>query len=322
MERRIQSSYTRTVDVMIESPLYRDSRIRLAAFKWLEKQTAVHGDVLAWRLLAKGFVFEGRRVPIVSQQGIFKPAVLDDMPLSLRTSAKGPYDDHLGPDGRLHYAYRGTNPKHFQNVWVRNAMQRQVPLIYAHAVVPGKYLVTWPVYVVGDNPGLLTFSILADERAQTEISEHAAAVYDSPEAEFRRRYATRAVLHRLHQTGFRERVLAAYRDQCALCRLRHRELLEAAHIIGDKEIGGEPDIRNGLALCKLHHAAFDNFFLAIRPDYTVEVKRSILEESDGPMLRYGLQGLHNQRIWTPRSPSQKPDRDRLELRYESFLRAS
>ena len=307
---------------MSEYPRYRDSRIRLAAFRWLDEQTNIQGDVLPWSLLANGLVIEGRRVPLVSQQGIFKPAVLDAMPLSLRTSAKGPYDDHFGPDGTLRYAYRGTDPGHHQNVWVRNAMREQAPLVYFHAVVPGKYLAVWPVYVVGDDPALLTFSVLADERDLPKIGPDSEQADYSPEAEYRRRYATREVLQRLHQTGFRERVLAAYREQCALCRLRHRELLEAAHIIGDKEEGGEPNVRNGVSLCKLHHAAFDKYFLAIRPDYTVEVKSAILDERDGPMLRFGLQGLHNQGIWTPRSATQKPDRDLLERRYERFLRAS
>jgi len=54
-----------------------------------------------------------------------------------------------------------------------------------------------------------------------------------------------------------------------------------AHIVADSEDEGDPVVSNGLALCKLHHAAFDSFFLAVRPDYTIEVRRSILEESDG-----------------------------------------
>lgn len=55
------------------------------------------------------------------------------------------------------------------------------------------------------------------------------------EDEARRKYITSSVRNRLHQRGFRERVLSAYKEQCALCRLRHRELLDAAHIIPDNE---------------------------------------------------------------------------------------
>src|ERR1041384_3036364 len=80
--------------------------------------------------------------------------------------------------------------------------------------------------------------------------------------------------------AFRERVLEAYRYQCSFCRLRHEQLLDAAHIIGDTEAQGEPVVRNGLSLCKLHHAAFDNHFVGLRPDYVLEVRPDILRERD------------------------------------------
>ncbi len=99
-------------------------------------------------------------------------------------------------------------------------------------------------------------------------------------AQARRSYITTTVGQRIHQRPFRERVLRAYRQQCAPCTLRHEELLEAAHIIPD----GESVVTSGLALCKLRHAAFDGRFLAIRPDYVIELRRDILGEGDGPML--------------------------------------
>ena len=72
----------------------------------------------------------------------------------------------------------------------------------------------------------------------------------------------------------------------------------------------------------LHHAAFDSFFLTVRPDYTIEVRRSILEESDGPMLLHGLKQMHDQPIQLPRSLADRPDPARLERRYERFHRVS
>ena len=79
---------------------------------------------------------------------------------------------------------------------------------------------------------------------------------------------------------------------------------------------------NGLSLCKLHHAAFDRHFLTVRPDYTIEVRRSILEEEDGPMLLHGLKGMHGQPIYLPREASLQPDGDRLEERYAAFVAAT
>ncbi len=317
-----------------------DARVRLAAFRWLEEHVSVRGDVLPWSLLLQGFTFEGQRVPLLSQQGIFKPAVLPEIPLSIRTSAAGPYDDHFGDDDLLRYAYRGSDLAHRDNVGLRKAMQSRVPLVYFHGVVKGLYLVVWPVYIVGDDPGSLLFTVAADDwhlSAKKLVSriegpvERDSSAYPIPgpapsaaeaaEDDARRHYITSAVRQRLHQRGFRERVLEAYREHCALCRLRHRELLDAAHIVPDGEEGGEPVVVNGLALCKLHHAAFDAKLVGIRPDYVVEVHPKILEERDGPMLRHGLQGIHRTRLYLPRSSKRRPDPDRLRWRYERFREA-
>jgi putative restriction endonuclease len=301
-----------------------DTRVRMAAFKWLEEHTRLHGEVLPWSLLLDGFVFDGQRVPLVSMQGIFKPRVLPELPLTIRTAVDGPYDDAPGRDDVLFYAYRGVDPEHHENRALREAKRQQVPLIYLRGVLKGRYVPVWPVFVVGDDPGGLHFTIAADDKRLSALQSPgslATGVSYSQETELRRRYVTREVRQRLHQQGFRERVLDAYRQQCALCRLRHRELLDAAHIIPDTEERGEPLVRNGLSLCRLHHAAYDAFLLAVRPDYTVEVSRAVLEESDGPMLRHGLQGMHNVRILTPRDAGQRPDRDLLLERLERFRRA-
>lgn len=57
------------------------------------------------------------------------------------------------------------------------------------------------------------------------------------------------------------------------------------------------------------------------PINIVEVRRDILEEEDGPMLRHGLKGVHGQRIVLRRRAEWRPDRERLEQRYEAFRSA-
>ena len=126
---------------------------------------------------------------------------------------------------------------------------------------------------------------------------------------------------RLHQTAFRERVLDACSGCCSLCGLRHRGLLDAAHIVPDGEPQGAPVVPNGLCLCKIHHAAYDNDLIGISPDYTVQVRRAVREETDGPMLLRGLQELHESRVVLPRRQVDRPDRDRLAWRYERFRAA-
>lgn len=301
-------------------PTSHDALVRRVVFDWLEHQTALHGDVLPWSLLLQGAEWEGERVPLVSMQGIFKPKILPSIPLSIRTAADGPYEDSFADDHRLIYRYRGTDPHHRDNVGLREAMRLRTPLVYLFGLMEGRYLPVWPVFVVGDDPVGLSFTIMADSKdtiADT-LSRSAAQAIAEEQSEARRAYITRTVQARLHQQSFRERVLAAYRNQCALCRLRYRELLDASHIIPDGHPRGVPEIRNGLALCKIHHTAFDRNFIGIRPDTIVEVRADILEEKDGPMLKHGLQGMHGQRLHLPTRPEHRPDREALGYRYELF----
>jgi putative restriction endonuclease len=197
-------------------------------------------------------------------------------------------------------------------------MTGHVPLVLFVRLAPGRYLAHLPVFIVGDDPNGLVFDVDVDAQLGAIVESDVSAASEPIE----RRYVTSAFRRRVHQREFRERVLLAYREQCAVCRLRHQELLDAAHIVGDAEDEGDPLVSNGLALCKLHDAAFDSFFLTVRPDYTIEVRRSILEESDGPMLLHGLKQMHDQPIQLPRSHADRPDPARLQSRYERFLRAS
>lgn len=298
-----------------------DQRVRLAAFQWLRAQMDVHGEVLPRSILAEGFLFDARRVPLLGPQGIFKPA-LCDTPLSITTSPNSPYADAWTPENRLRYAYRGTDPAHPDNRGLRRAMQTQTPVVYFFGIAPSQYLATFPAYIVGDRPEGLTFEVQVDDVVQLARPREPLDMVSEDRAAVRREYVTAVVRRRLHQQAFRARVIEAYRTRCAFCRLRHQELLDAAHITADAEASGEPVVSNGLSLCKLHHAAFDRHFLTVRPDYVMEVRQSILEEDDGPMLLHGLKGMHGNRIYMPREASLQPDPVRLEERYAAFIRSS
>ena len=81
---------------------------------------------------------------------------------------------------------------------------------------------------------------------------------------------------RVRSRAFTEAVREAYDDACAVCG-RHRETpdgnpeVEAAHIYPKRESGTD-DVRNGLALCRLHHWAFDGGWLAVDDEYHVLVR--------------------------------------------------
>ncbi len=295
-----------------------DWQIRRAVFDWLTEQRESVGEALS-RDSLETFVLDGRRVPLVGPSGIWKPAVCE-LPLSITTSVRSPYGDTFA-DGVLNYAYRGTDPQHRDNVGLRRAWRERVPLVYFHAIEAGWYMPSYPAFVTGDEPRRLSFTVQVDDASAASSSALAGLRVSEDDGEARRAYITRSVRQRLHQVAFRQRVIRAYQDRCALCSLRHQELLDAAHITPDSDPDGQPIVSNGVALCKLHHAAFDRFFFAIRPDYVIEVRSSILEEHDGPMLIVGLQQIHQQRIFLPRHPADRPDRARLERRYVEFLRA-
>jgi len=298
----------------------KDSLIRAYAFSWLADQVAIHGDVLPRRpLLEKGFEFQGERVPLVSMQGIFKPRIMS-LPLTISTAPKGPYDDAFREDGFLSYRYRGINPNHRDNVGLRMIMEQRLPLIYFHGIVPNRYLASWPVYIIADDPQSLTFKVAVDDQKLIGLGSPGLAIAEDDTA--RQSYLTTTVRQRLHQRDFREKVLSAYHESCAFCKLKHRELLDAAHIIPDREPEGKPIVPNGLALCKLHHAAFDSFMIGIRPDYTIEVRSDLLAEFDGPVLQHGIKNLHGHKLIIPNSEALKPGKSFLEWRYEKFLNAS
>lgn len=128
----------------------------------------------------------------------------------------------------------------------------------------------------------------------------------------------RVVKQRLHQVSFREAVITAYRGRCALSGLREHRLLDAAHIVSDKdELLGQPVVPNGLPLSKIHHAAFDADLIGIDPDYRVHVSERILTQHDGPMLE-ALKQLQGSALHLPNRVGDRPDRDRLAVRFERF----
>jgi putative restriction endonuclease len=207
-----------------------DAQVRAAAFSWLAEQVARLGtDVLPRALLAEGFRFKEDRVPLVGPQGIFKPRLLEEVPLSITTAPGGPYDDAFGSDNLLRYRYRGTDPHHPDNVGLRAAMEYRLPLVYFHGIAPARYVAAWPVFVVGDDSEHLAVTVAVDDQQLIPGERKRGDVVSDDATTTRRAYITALVRVRLHQRSFRERVLEAYQRQCAFCRLRHEELLDAAH---------------------------------------------------------------------------------------------
>jgi len=295
--------------------------VRQSVFAWLDGLVARYGEVLPFSALREGTPVGGERIRVMGPQGIFKPAQLR-FPVSITTAPvvpgrPRPYDDEVSDGGLLLYRYRGTDPLHHDNVGLRQLLELQLPLVYFQGVTKGMYVAQYPAFITADDPGALTFTVAIDDPAAIRPDLHPDAVDLA-----RRIYVTRLARQRLHQFAFRQKVLRAYSESCAVCRLRHPELLDAAHILPDTDPLGEPIVPNGMAMCKLHHAAFDRNILGVRPDLVVEIRDDILQEIDGPMLRHGLQELDRRRLLVvPRREAERPRQAFLEERYERFRAA-
>lgn len=294
-----------------------DGRLRTAMFNHLDRLLANSPDGSLPSSAINSLNFEGRLLRLIVQTGIWKPAGLDAA-LTIRTTYTPPnqlppYADDV-EGGVVHYKYRGTDPNHADNRALRQAMLQGLPLAYFVGVAKSVYVPRYPVWLVNENAARHEFAVAVDE-GQRFVDLSAL-----PEPQ--REYIERLTRARLHQPVFRARVLRAYQERCAMCRLHHPELLDAAHIIPDGQPRGEPVVPNGLSLCKIHHAAYDADLLGVRPDLMVEVTPRLLQESDGPMLTHGLQGMHGAELLIPREKVAQPDKERLEVRYDQFQVAS
>jgi len=295
----------------------RDDDVRSSCFASLDVLSARFGNEIPYRDdgLAKGFAFRGQRVPFLStQKGIFRAAAQSGpAALSIQTSWKSPYGDAEVETGYL-YAYRDGSIDQPDNRALRAAFDLQVPIIHFVSTRPNFYNPIYPCFV-SDDDSTSRFVLVSPGKMVGPLDEREPVAVDDP---IEREYVFRATRTRVHQARFRARVVPAYGERCAICRLKETRLLDAAHIIGDLEEQGEPVITNGVSLCSIHHRAFDHDLVGITPDYQVRVASRLLKEEDGPMLDL-LKGFHGEPIVLPNRPSWHPDRSRLERRYARFV---
>jgi putative restriction endonuclease len=308
--------------VIAEDP---DTLMRLAAFEHVRRLGEIHAHLTAAEL-KPGFFFHGERLPLLNpQRGIFKPQQMRYL-LSIKTvfpkpGAKVWYDDQrevhrqiFEGDETVDYAFMGQNPDAADNRWLREAFEDRIPIIYFLGFAPGRYQAMLPAFISGWDANALK------ARVAFGVPDQDALV--PPENAFERRYALRSVKQRLHQASFREAVITAYNGRCALSGLPEALLLDAAHIISDRdEELGQPVVPNGIPLSKIHHAAFDAHLIGIDPDYRLHVSNRLLLQNDGPMLE-ALKRLHGEMIHLPSRIKDRPDRDRLSQRYERFIAAA
>lgn len=290
-----------------------DLAFRHLAFRWLHRMSAGSTHPLLRQEIEqfKGHA-PGAEFRLMLYEGIWKPARLMAA-LSVTTGApdgrrgRNTYTDTFTSDGLVEYDFVVGATKQHQNEGLRQAHRLQLPMIYFRAVRVSLYDVYYPVYVRRvDEHRRKALLDLSGESATSGTVDMGA---QNLPLDIEVRYGESLVKSRLHQRDFRSSVLFAYQTRCAICSLQKSQLLDAAHIRPDRE-GGGAQVSNGLALCKIHHSAYDSNILGISPDYRVRVHQSILDEKDGPMLTHGLQGHHDKRLTAlPTADKEHSDRD-------------
>lgn len=289
-----------------------EADLRMRIIDWVQQRAQVNGGFLHRHELLS-YRIDGVDLPVIDySRGIRNPKHFQST-LSIVVSSSGPYDDAESEDGLLHYAYRKGDPWGGDNRKMRKSIETGQPLILFRKEVENIYTPIFPIYVVDDIPEERAFLIALDE-SFTFVPDPRNL------SDLQRAYALRLARQRLHQPAFRTRVLVAYEVSCAVCQLKHGSLLDAAHIVPDSEGHGAPTVNNGLALCKIHHAAYDQNMMGITPDYTVVIDSELLAEVDGPMLKHGLQEMHGRGISIPSQTQDHPDRELLAWRYEKMAR--
>jgi putative restriction endonuclease len=315
-----------------------DYELRVVAIARVNELSRDHRDLIPVNALREGFAFRHTRVAFSTfYSGIFRPRQMrGPAALSLTTTPPkptrdAPYDDGFdGVADAFVYHYRSpqsdsanaARAAEADNRALRAAAALKVPVIYFRGIGPGQYAAVAPAFVISDDPARrrveLQASLLIGDPALADPTWEP----QSDAGGDLRRYATREALVRLHQHQFRALVLRAYTGRCAVCALREADLLQAAHILEDRDPRGVAAVVNGIALCAMHHLAYDRNLMGIDPRGTVQVSERLLREHDGPMLRSGLQGFHGATILQPRRPAERPDPERLEVRFERFLAAA
>lgn len=294
------------------------TRIRLEAIHYVRQLRERWVAVPAGEL--QRFVSDGAEVYLKGQQGIFKPKELSD-PLSITSTIDSPYADDLIEGHKILYDFLPST-REYENDGLKRCAEAELPLIYLLQVSKRpnpEYVVFAPVFVVGWDDATRQFLVdLSEQRPVDSFPSSRARVPgrqfelpaiptpNSPSEvrELTRTYLVTTVEQRLYQARFRSEVLSAYRDRCAVCLLRIRPLLDAAHVVPNRDPKPAVIINEGLSLCATHHRAFEAGILSYDAFYDIRIDLDGIRPGDGEKSM--LLAFEGRRLELPRDETLWP----------------
>lgn len=248
------------------------------------------------------FTVDGDPVDLLhSTVGTVAPAGFD-VPVSL-TLPSAIFTDGLasGLDDAGIVRYRSKNPNRSDraHLGLLSALEARVPMVVFAPAGDGIFQAVFPVYL---------YRYLHHDRVFELDFNFAYLPGLGAAPEYERRWTVRAARQRLHQAVFRRDVLRAYNHRCAVCGLGIVSLLDAAHIIPDREDSGIASATNGMALCKNHHAAFDADLLSVDAELIVHIEPSAINSALGDAEHHLLGNYDRRRLAViPNNAALRPD---------------
>lgn len=165
-----------------------------------------------------------------------------------------------------------------------------------------------PLHDFGQSPE--AFEVLSDLPQHPVTNDEALTNLDT-----NRRRTVVSVSRRLRNNDFRKRVLNAYTQRCAVCGVQLK-LIDAAHIVPVNHERSTDETHNGLALCTLHHRAYDQALITMDENYAVVFNKAQAVELGRLGLAAGVEKFKENlrsEILVPDALSDRPHVDYIRL---------
>lgn len=118
----------------------------------------------------------------------------------------------------------------------------------------------------------------------------------------------------------RNKIMNIYKGRCAVCnysvKFNNKFVgVEAAHVLAVQD-GGSDEVNNGMALCSIHHKAFDSYVMGIDTQYNIKIAQNIKGyKKIGRML---IKDIDGHKCTSLESLDHPPSKNNLEKKYDIF----